>query len=118
MKKFLSAMAALVLLVALVGCAATFLPGSSWKNSTGNITYTFGKDGVLTITTTVAVGGLSTSTNATYDYTVSGDKLYVKSGDTTTEYTVVKTSSSDGTFYIELKDSDGNTQTTLYPITN
>ncbi|MCR5699439.1 MAG: hypothetical protein K6G52_07335 [Treponemataceae bacterium] len=116
MKKALSVLVILAALVALVGCgAASTLPGTTWKDSTGVVTYKFGEDGNLTVTSSVTIAGLTTSSTTTYAYTVSGDKLSIKDGDTTTEYTVVKTTSSDGTYYLEIKNSDGNTEMTLYP---
>ena len=116
MKKALSVLVILAALVALVGCGvASSLPGTTWKDSTGAVTYEFGTDGTLKVTTAVTALGITTSSTSQYEYTVSGDKLSIKSGDTTTEYTVVKTTSSDGTYFLEIKNSDGNTEMKLYP---
>jgi len=71
MKKTLSVLVILAALVALVGCGvASTLPGTTWKDSTGTITYTFGTDGILTITTTVTVTvlGVTNSSSSTSQY--------------------------------------------------
>ena len=120
MKKGLSVLVILAALVALVGCgAASTLTGTIWEERAGNstITWAFGKDGVLTKTTTVETGiGNTTFTPVTCEYSVSGDKLSIKEGDTSTEYTVVKTVSTDKTYFLELKNSDGDAVKKLYPV--
>ena len=116
MKKGLSVLVILAASVALVGCgfAASTLVGTTWEERAGNstITWAFGTDGVLKVETSI---GSTTFTPKTCEYSVSGDKLSIKNGDTSTEYTVVKTASTDKTYYLELKDSDGNTVKKLYP---
>ncbi len=121
MKKGLSVLVILAALVALVGCgfAASTLVGSTWEERAGNstITWEFGKDGVLAKTTKVetAMGGSTTFPPVTCEYSVSGDKLFITEDDTTTEYTVVKTVSTDKTYYLEIKNGKGETLKTLYP---
>ena len=120
MKKGLSVLVILAALVALVGCgfAASTLKGTTWEERAGNstITWAFGTDGFLTKTEKVETSiGSTTFPPKTCEYSVSGDKLSIKNGDTSTEYTVVKTASTDKTYYLELKDSDGNTVKKLYP---
>ena len=115
MKKALSVLVVLAALVALVGCGtASTLTGTTWKESEGNLTITweFGKDGFLTKTTTLETAIGVSSNSVKYEYTVSGDKLSIKDDE---EYTVVKTVSSDKTYYLELKNSDGDIKK-LYPV--
>ncbi|MDD7417343.1 MAG: hypothetical protein SPI86_01805 [Treponemataceae bacterium] len=123
MKKGLSVLVILAALVALVGCgfAASTLVGTTWEERAGNftITWVFGPDRVLTKTTKVETSiGSTTSTPVTCEYSVSGDKLFITEDDTTTEYTVVKTVSTDKTYYLEIKNSEGETLKTLYPAVN
>ena len=121
MKKGLSVLVILAALVALVGCgfAASTLVGSTWEERAGNstITWVFGKDGVLTTTTTTTTSiGSYTSAPVTCEYSVSGDKLFITEDATTTEYKVVKTLSSDKSYYLEIKNGKGETLKTLYPV--
>ncbi len=117
MKKFGKIVLALALVAsifAFVACgAASFIPGSTWEiNDLGSLlvdsrTWTFETDGSITVTT---VSGNTTNTSkSSYTYSVSGNSIFLKSGDTTTEYTVVKTASSDGSYTMEFKNSNGST---------